>query len=138
MGIHHALRIDSVNKVALVDFDVHHGNGTEDIFNSDSRVLLCQTFQSPFYPFTGEAHEDKHIINCPLASGATGKDFRAAFEDVCLPELSAFSPDMIFISAGFDAHRDDPLAQCNLVEEDYAWVTEKIHDIAALPWKDCF
>lgn len=135
VGMHHALRSPVINKIALVDFDVHHGNGTEDIFREDPRVLLCQTFQSPFYPFTGETHQAdphqaKHIINCPLPSGASSMHFQASFEKFCFPELRAFSPDMIFISAGFDAHRDDPLAQCNLLEEDYAWVTKKIYDIA--------
>ena len=132
VGIHHALKQATINRIALIDFDVHHGNGTEDIFREDERVLLCQTFQSPFYPFTGEAQEEAHIVNRPLRAGASGEDFRYQCETFCFPEIDAFKPDMIFISAGFDAHKNDPLAQCELQEDDYAWVTAKINELAHL------
>jgi acetoin utilization deacetylase AcuC-like enzyme len=121
-------------RVAVVDFDVHHGNGTQEIFWSDPTVMYCSTHQMPLYPGTGAAGErglNDNIVNAPLRPGDGGERFREAFETVILPRLSAFRPDFVVISAGFDAHMGDPLANLNLLEPDYAWVTGKIMDIAA-------
>jgi acetoin utilization deacetylase AcuC-like enzyme len=126
----HALEAHGLKRVAIVDFDVHHGNGTEDIFSYDERVLMAGTFQHPFYPFSGTGMVADNMANVPLRSGAGGKEFREAFEQVCLPRLAAFRPQMIFISAGFDAHAEDDMAMLRLVEADYAWVTGQIRRIA--------
>lgn len=124
---HHGLK-----RVAIVDFDVHHGNGTQDLVEDDPRILFCSTHQSPLYPGTGAAHETGagNVLNCPLPDGAGSKAFRDVMERVVLPRIDAFSPQLLIISAGFDAHRDDPLAGMNLVEDDFAWVTEKLCDLA--------
>jgi acetoin utilization deacetylase AcuC-like enzyme len=122
-----------VERVAVVDFDVHHGNGTQEIFWSDPTVLYCSTHQMPLYPGTGattERGEHNTIVNVPLRAGDGGEKFREAFETVILPRLSTFAPDFIVISAGFDAHMRDPLANLNLLEPDYAWVTQKIMKVA--------
>jgi acetoin utilization deacetylase AcuC-like enzyme len=122
-----------VERVAVVDFDVHHGNGTQEIFWSDPTVLYCSTHQMPLYPGTGattERGEHDTIINAPLRAGDGGEKFREAFETVILPRLSGFTPDFIVISAGFDAHMRDPLANLNLLEPDYVWVTQKIMKVA--------
>ena len=131
VGIAHALESYKLARVAVVDFDVHHGNGTEDIFREDPRVLMVSTFQHPLYPYGGIGGRSERMVNIPLAEGSGGKAFRAAVEEYWLPALNTFKPQMIFISAGFDAHRDDELAGMNLLEEDYAWVTEKIKTVAA-------
>jgi acetoin utilization deacetylase AcuC-like enzyme len=127
----HALAAHGLQRVAVVDFDVHHGNGTEHIFRDDPRVMMVSTFQHPFYPYSGVEGRSARMINIPLAAGSTGKEFRAAVEQHWLPALAAFAPEMLFVSAGFDAHRDDDMALLNLVEADYAWVTEKIKEVAA-------
>ena len=122
-----------VERAAIVDFDVHHGNGSQDIFWADKSVLYCSTHEMPLYPGTGsreERGEHDNIVNAPLRSGDGGPQFREAFESVILPRLRAFAPDFIVISAGFDAHRRDPLANLNLVEADFAWATQKIMDVA--------
>jgi acetoin utilization deacetylase AcuC-like enzyme len=130
VGIHHALAIHGVQRVALVDFDVHHGNGSEDIFRREPRVLLCSSFRHPFYPYSGsEPHAG--FIPAPLPAGADGTIFRAAVERDFLPALEAFKPELVCISAGFDAHRDDPLGGLDLVDEDYTWVTREITTLAA-------
>ncbi|WP_075187812.1 histone deacetylase family protein [Teredinibacter haidensis] len=131
VGVAHALQQYGLKRVAIVDFDVHHGNGTEDIFQDDSRVILCSTFQSPFYPYRYGDSMAGHLVNVPLPAGTTSQVFREAVEQQWLPALNQFDPEMIFISAGFDAHKDDPLAGFNLVEDDYAWVTEQIKSVAA-------
>jgi acetoin utilization deacetylase AcuC-like enzyme len=131
VGVAHALAQYGLQRVAIVDFDVHHGNGTEDIFHDDPRVMLCSTFQHPFYPHSGATSGNDHIINVPLPAGTDGTGFRSAFMTKCLPALERFAPQMVFISAGFDAHREDELAMLNLVEADYAWVTQQIKSIAA-------
>jgi acetoin utilization deacetylase AcuC-like enzyme len=115
-----------------VDFDVHHGNGTQDLVEDDPRILFCSTHQSPLYPGTGAAHETGvgNVLNCPLPDGAGSKAFREVMERVVLPRVDAFSPELLIISAGFDAHRDDPLAGMNLVEDDFTWITEKLCDLA--------
>lgn len=130
VGVAHALEHHGLKRVAIVDFDVHHGNGTEDIFTGEPRVLMVSTFEHPFYPFSGTDPRSDNMVNVPLAAGAAGDNFRGVVETIWLPALEKFKPEMIFFSAGFDAHRDDPLAYLNLVESDYAWVTGKIKNVA--------
>ena len=130
VGAAHALAHHGLQRVAILDFDVHHGNGTEHIFHDDPRVMLCSTFQHPFYPYCGADSGNDHIINVPLAAGSGGNEFRAAVTQHWLPELERFQPEMLFISAGFDAHRDDDMAMLRLSEPDYAWVTTEAKRIA--------
>jgi len=135
VGVAHALAAYDLQRVAIADFDVHHGNGTEDIFADDPRVMLCSTFQHPFYPYCGAGTVSDHIINVPLAAGSGGAVFQAAVRTHWLPALEAFRPQMLFISAGFDAHRDDDMAGLALVEADYAWVTQQLM-IMAQTWSE--
>lgn len=127
----HALEAHGLERVAIVDFDVHHGNGTEDIFRDDPRVLLCSTFQHPFYPYSGADTASEHIVNLPLPAGTNGPAYREAFAAGILPRLDAFRPQMLFFSAGFDGHREDDMAQFGLVEADYVWITEQVMGVAA-------
>ena len=127
----HALEAHGLERVAIVDFDVHHGNGTEDIFRNDPRAMLCSTFQHPFYPFCGADSASGHIVNVPLPAGTSGPAYREAFNTQIMPRLEAFRPQMLFFSAGFDAHREDDMAQFGLVEADYAWITEQTMGVAA-------
>ncbi|HET7784808.1 MAG TPA: histone deacetylase family protein [Myxococcales bacterium] len=127
----HALEAHGLERVAVVDFDVHHGNGTEDIFRDDERVLMVSIFEHPFYPGTGLEGRSERMVNVPLAAGAGSREFRDAVVGEWLPALERFQPQMIFVSAGFDAHRDDGMAFLRLVEADYSWVTQKIHSLAA-------
>lgn len=127
----HALAEHGLERVAIVDFDVHHGNGTEDIFGDDPRVLFCSTFQHPFYPHSGADSGNDHVVNVPLPAGTTGERYRAAFAAEVLPRLEAFRPQMLFVSAGFDAHREDDMAQFGLTEADYTWITQHLVDVAA-------
>lgn len=129
-GVAHAIQAHALERIAVVDFDVHHGNGTEDIFRDDPRVMMVSTFQHPFYPYCGVAGRSERMVNIPLAAGSNGTAFRAAVSECWLPALTKFRPQMLFVSAGFDAHRDDDLASLNLLEADYAWVTERIKEIA--------
>jgi acetoin utilization deacetylase AcuC-like enzyme len=126
----HALEHHGLERVAVVDFDVHHGNGTEDIFRDDRRVLMVSTFQHPFYPYSGTESRSERMVNIPLAAYSSGREFRDAVERHWLPALEAFRPEMVFVSAGFDAHRDDDMAMLKLVEADYAWVTGVIKNAA--------
>jgi acetoin utilization deacetylase AcuC-like enzyme len=126
----HALDDRGLSRVAIVDFDVHHGNGTEDILVDDDRVLMVGTFQHPFYPHTGFHPLGHNMCNVPLPARSDGKAFRDAVMSRCIPALDEFKPEMIFISAGFDAHREDDLGGLGLVEADYAWVTEQIMGVA--------
>lgn len=126
----HALEHFGLNRVAIADFDVHHGNGTDEIFNQDDRVMLCSTFRHPYYPYRGADSSNKHIINVPLAAGASGAEFRAAVSKHWLPALENFKPQLLLISAGFDAHREDDMGGLALRETDYSWVTEQLRDIA--------
>jgi len=130
IGIAHALAIHGLERVALLDFDVHHGNGSEDIIGQNESVLFCSTFQHPFYPNEPFAQDNPRIICSPLSAGASGAEFRAVVKDKWLTALDDFKPQMIFISAGFDAHRDDFLANLNFTEDDYQWVTEQIVEVA--------
>ncbi len=129
----YAQKKHGAERAAIVDFDVHHGNGSQDIFWDDPTVMYCSTHEMPLYPGTGsttERGEHDNIVNAPLRAGDGGAAFREAFERVILPRLSAFKPDLIVISAGFDAHTRDPLANLNLVEADYTWVTQKLMALA--------
>jgi len=129
----YAQRQHGIARAAIVDFDVHHGNGSQDIFWADKTVMYCSTHQMPLYPGTGaiiESGEYNTIVNAPLNPGDGGEAFRAAFENRILPRLREFQPELIIISAGFDAHMRDPLANFNLVEADFAWATQKLMDVA--------
>lgn len=120
----HALQESAIERVAIVDFDVHHGNGTQDIVEPHKRILFVSTHQSPFYPGTGFATENQagHILNIPLSPGTDGEEYREIFKSAVLPALERFMPQLLLVSAGFDAHRDDPLAGLELVEDDYRWI----------------
>jgi len=129
----HAQKRHGAERVAIIDFDVHHGNGTQEIFWSDPSVMYCSTHEMPLYPGTGAASErgaHDTIVNAPLRAGDGGEAFRAAVTQMILPRLDAFAPDLVVISAGFDAHVRDPLANLNLVEADYAWVTQQLMAVA--------
>ena len=127
----HALEVHGLARVAIIDFDVHHGNGTEAAFAGDSRVLMCSFFQHPFYPFTGADNQAANMVNVPLAARTNGMVMREAVDLMWLPRLHEFKPEMLFVSAGFDAHREDDLGNMGLVEDDYTWLTRQILDIAA-------
>lgn len=126
----HALEAHGLSRVAVVDFDVHHGNGTEDILAGDERVLMVGIFQHPFYPFSGTEQPAANMLNLPIPAYTRGMAVREAIETGWLPQLEAFAPEMIFISAGFDAHREDEMGQLGLTEEDYAWITERVLQVA--------
>ena len=130
IGASVALQDPSVKRVAILDFDVHHCNGTVDIFKDDPRVMVCSSFQEDFYPHRFLDYENRHIINTPLAAGTSGGQYRSLIESTWLRPIEAHKPDLIFISAGFDAHRDDPLAEIQLIEDDYRWITEMIVSLA--------
>ena len=130
VGAAHALQAHKLERVAILDFDVHHGNGTEDIFHDDNRVMLCSSFQHPYYPGSGANSGNDHIIPTPLAARSTGAEFRRAIDATWWSALARFEPELIIISAGFDAHADDPLAYLQLHEDDYVWVTERILEMA--------
>jgi len=131
IGARYAIRRHGLKRVAIVDFDVHHGNGTEDIFAGDEHVLMVSFFQHPFYPYSGAEHSAKNMVNLPVPAYTRGMAIRELIEVAWLPALEEFKPEMIFISAGFDAHREDDLGQLGLVEADYKWITMKIKEIAA-------
>lgn len=130
VGAAHALAEHGLSRVAIADFDVHHGNGTEDIFGDEPRVLFCSTFQHPFYPYTGTEARSKRMVSVPLAAGTGGEGFRAAVREHWLPALEGFEPQLILVSAGFDAHGEDPLAGLYLTEDDFAWVTQALGQLA--------
>ena len=130
VGAAHALEAHGLERVAIVDFDVHHGNGTEDIFREEPRLLLCSSFQYPFYPFSGADTRSDHIANLPLSGGTSGDNYRKQVSREWLPILDAFRPQLVFFSAGFDAHKDDPLGGLAFEESDYAWITEQVKVLA--------
>jgi len=130
VGVAHAFEKYGIRRAAIIDFDVHHGDGTEDIFRNDPRVMLCSTFQHPFYPQRGAETRSDRMLNIPLPAKAGRKEFQLAFEQEFLPALNAFKPEIIYISAGFDAHADDPLADMRLTDADYAWMTQFALNIA--------
>lgn len=126
----HALDRFGLHRVAIVDFDVHHGNGTEAVFRDDERVLFCSAFQHPYYPYTEHADDRPHLVHTRLSAGSDGTAFREAVAADWLPALEVFAPEMLFISAGFDGHRSDDLGQLRLDESDYGWITERLLAIA--------
>lgn len=126
----YALQRYNLHRVAVVDFDVHHGNGTEDILAGDSRALMVSIFQHPFYPYSGDVDPASNMVNVPVAAYTRGMDIREIIEMMWIPRLEAFKPEMIFVSAGFDAHREDDMGQLGLTEQDYTWITQRIKDIA--------
>jgi len=127
----HALERHGLERVAVVDFDVHHGNGTEDILAGDARVLMVSFFQHPLYPYSGANPRADNMVNVPVPAYTKGAVIRQIVEEAWLPRLDDFAPEMIFISAGFDAHRDDDLGQLGLVEADYQWITQQVKAVAA-------
>jgi len=131
LAARHALEVHGLERVAIVDFDVHHGNGTEQIFAHDPRVLMVSFFQHPFYPFSGTEPEGSHALNIPVPAYSDGSVVRQLVTEQWLPALAAHRPQMIFVSAGFDAHREDDMAQMGLVEADYTWLTRQIMQVAA-------
>lgn len=126
----HALDVRGLQRVAVVDFDVHHGNGTEDILAGDERVLMVSIFQHPLYPYCGAVPKGENMVNVPVPAYTRGGEVREMIEAMWMPALERFKPEMIFISAGFDAHRDDDLGQLGLVEADYEWITWRIKELA--------
>jgi acetoin utilization deacetylase AcuC-like enzyme len=130
VAAHHAMAEHGLQRVAVIDFDVHHGNGTEDIFAGDERVLMCSFFQHPFYPGSGVTDPAANMVNLPVPAYTTGAEVRRLVSDIWLPRLEAHRPQLILVSAGFDAHREDELGQLGLVEADYAWITGQIRQLA--------
>ena len=130
VGAAHALAVHGLSRVAIVDFDVHHGNGTEEMFSDEPRVLMVSTFQYPLYPYSGVDNPAPNMVNVPLSAGSGGAEFRDAVRTRWLPALDDHEPELILVSAGFDAHRDDPLAGLAFTEDDYAWVTRELTGVA--------
>ena len=126
----YALQRHRLKRVAVVDFDVHHGNGTENILAGDERALMVSIFQHPFYPFSGDQHPAANMCNVPVPAYTKGMDVRDIVEMVWMPRLEAFKPEMIFVSAGFDAHREDDMGQLGMTEQDYTWITMRVKDVA--------
>jgi acetoin utilization deacetylase AcuC-like enzyme len=126
----HALDVRGLKRVAIVDFDVHHGNGTEDIVAGDDRILMVGLFQHPLYPFSGAESRAGNMVNVPVPARSNGQTVRDVIESYWMYRLEDFRPEMIFISAGFDAHREDDMGGLQLVEADYAWITAKIVEVA--------
>jgi acetoin utilization deacetylase AcuC-like enzyme len=126
----YALERHGLKRVAIVDFDVHHGNGTEDIVAGDERILMVSFFQHPFYPMDWPLSNAGNLVNLPVPAYTKGMEVRELVESIWIPRLEEFKPEMIFISAGFDAHREDDMGQMGLVEQDYAWMTSRLKDVA--------
>jgi acetoin utilization deacetylase AcuC-like enzyme len=126
----HAMQTHGLERVAIIDFDVHHGNGTEDIFEGDPQVLMASIFQHPFYPYSGTDDPASNMFNVPLAAGAGGRELRKAVSDVWLPALHEFRPELVLFSAGFDAHAEDDMAMLRFSDADYAWVTQQVKAVA--------
>ncbi len=126
----HAMDSFGLDRVAIVDFDVHHGNGTEDIFRDDPRVLVCSVYQHPLYPFAGNKSVPGHIVNVPVPPGTGGQAWQQAIAEEWLPALDEFRPQLILVSAGFDGHAADPMAELLLTEVDYAWITEQLMSVS--------
>jgi acetoin utilization deacetylase AcuC-like enzyme len=130
VGARHAMEVHGLKRVAVIDFDVHHGNGTEEILANDERALMVSFFQHPFYPYTGAEHPAKNMVNVPLPAGSRGDVVRQVVDEQWIPALDAFCPQLVLISAGFDAHREDDLGQMGLVEADYAYITKRLMEVA--------
>ena len=126
----HAIAEHGLERVAIIDFDVHHGNGTEDIFEDDEQVMMASIFQHPFYPYSGTESPASNMFNVPLAAGSGGRELRAAVNEVWLPALEEFRPELVIFSAGFDAHAEDDMASLRFIDSDYAWVTAQVKAIA--------
>jgi acetoin utilization deacetylase AcuC-like enzyme len=126
----HAVEAHGLRRVAVIDFDVHHGNGTEEIFENDPHVLMASTFQHPFYPYSGTESPAPNMLNVPLAAGAGSREFREAVAEAWIPALDKFRPEMVFFSAGFDAHAEDDMAMLRFTDADYAWVTQQVKAVA--------
>jgi len=126
----HAINEHGLDRVAIVDFDVHHGNGTEDIVDGDKKILFCSSFQHPLYPGRFRPNVEGQRVNVPLAAGTGGEEFRMSVLESFIPALNKFKPQMIFISAGFDAHKDDPLAGLELGDNDFVWITQQLMEVA--------
>jgi acetoin utilization deacetylase AcuC-like enzyme len=126
----HALHEHGLDRVAIVDFDVHHGNGTEDIFEGDPQVLMASTFQHPFYPYSGTEDPAANMVNIPLAAGSGSRELREAVREAWIPALHEFKPELVLFSAGFDAHTEDDMAMLRFTDGDYAWVTAQVKDVA--------
>ena len=130
VGMRHALDVHGLERVALIDFDVHHGNGSEDIFRGDDRVLMCSIFEKGLYPFNGENAVGPNMVNVGLPTRSCSEPFRAAVTEHWLPALHVFKPQLIYISAGFDAHREDDMGNLGLLEADFEWVTQQLMNVA--------
>jgi len=130
VAAYHALEAHGLKRVSIVDFDVHHGNGTEDIFRDDPRVQMVSIFQHPFYPYSGTENPPAHMCNVPVPAGTRGDAFRQIVTDMWMPALRDHQPELILISAGFDAHYEDDMGSLGLVEADYMWVTSRLREIA--------
>lgn len=129
----HAIAAHGLVRVAIVDFDVHHGNGTEDWAASQDRVFFCSSFEHPMYPYSGSGPTPDHILNVPLSAGTASERFRAAYEDKILPRLKAYNPELLLLSAGFDGHAADPYANLNLNDDDFGWVTGALRSATDCP-----
>ncbi|MEJ2115706.1 MAG: histone deacetylase family protein [Gammaproteobacteria bacterium] len=130
VGTAYAKQKYGIKRIALIDFDVHHGNGTEDIFQNDSDILFCSLFQHPYYPYKGSDTHSDNIINIPISAGTKGDEYKNLFISKCIPEIVNFKPELVFVSAGFDAHIEDDLAQVCLTDADYAFLAAEIKKIA--------
>jgi acetoin utilization deacetylase AcuC-like enzyme len=126
----HAVHAHGLERVAIIDFDVHHGNGTEDIFENDPHVLMASTFQHPFYPYCGTEDPAPNMVNVPLSAGAGSREFREAVSEAWVPALDKFKPQLVLFSAGFDAHVEDDMAMLRFSDADYGWVTQQIKEVA--------
>jgi acetoin utilization deacetylase AcuC-like enzyme len=126
----HAVEAHGLDRVAIIDFDVHHGNGTEDIFEDDEHVVMASIFQHPFYPYSGTDNPARNMYNVPLAAGSGSRELRRAVQDVWLPALDEFRPELVLFSAGFDAHTEDDMAMLRFTDADYGWVTQAVADVA--------
>ena len=126
----HAIEQHGLERVAIIDFDVHHGNGTEDIFEGDEHVLMASTFQHPFYPYSGTDNPASNMVNIPLAAGAGSREFREAVREGWIPALNDYRPELVIFSAGFDAHAEDDMAMLRFTDADYGWVTSQMRDVA--------
>jgi acetoin utilization deacetylase AcuC-like enzyme len=126
----HALQAHGLERVAIIDFDVHHGNGTEDIFEGDAQVLMASIFQHPFYPYSGTDHPAANMFNVPLPAGAGSRELREAVNESWLPALEEFKPQLVLFSAGFDAHAEDDMAMLRFIDADYGWVTSRMREVA--------
>jgi acetoin utilization deacetylase AcuC-like enzyme len=130
VGAAHALAAHGIGKAAIVDFDVHQGNGSEEMFSDEPRLLFCSTFQHPFFPYTRIYENAENRVNVPLDATAKSEEFREAVTHQWLPALERFAPEFLFISAGFDAHRDDEMSHVSLTDQDFTWVTEQLVRVA--------